>query len=216
MASQLTLFGDSTMNTKSTRRSYTREPKRCRGFGCGQFLPSLLSAYWVLSAYFLAVFGNKRMRLLTRVYGIYVSHVNMQCIPIMPTVRKYLRFTRSAIWPLEEKERDRYTVTLPFAPSTSRLSYTLIQGQCLLHLNHVDRSKYNPFIHVASTKAIGNLVLQKYYMFTCTSVPLFITMLKKIIVWSNELYAPDKHGNGVCQHKAKVHETKQCLPIGSI
>ena len=27
-----------------------------------------------------------------------------QCIPIMPTVRKYLRFTRSAIWPLEEKK----------------------------------------------------------------------------------------------------------------
>ena len=35
MASQLTLFGDSTVNTKSTRRSYTREfklPKKRRGF----------------------------------------------------------------------------------------------------------------------------------------------------------------------------------------
>ena len=141
MASQLTLFGDSTVNTKSTRRTYTRESKlsvvavpryqlfthrsppvccmqvwgvspwmpSCsflvsgvflaglEGFQeeaapsslanfsgtimyniddlydstllsctcatkkvswfwrCGQILPSLLSAYWVLSAYFLAV-----------------------------------------------------------------------------------------------------------------------------------------------------------------
>ena len=81
MASQLTLFGDSTVNIKSTRRAfgfflpaeyavmYRATKEASRFWGCGQFLPfkvSLLSAYWVLSAYFLA---DKRMRLLTRVYG---------------------------------------------------------------------------------------------------------------------------------------------------
>ena len=75
-------------------------------------------------------------------------------------------------------KKETVKVTSPFAPSTSKLSYTpiwstLIQGQCLLHLNHI---KYNPFIHAASTKTIHNLVLQKCYMFTSASVPLFITM----------------------------------------
>ena len=58
-----------------------------------------------------------------------------------------------------------------------------------------------------------------YKNVTCSQVQVYhcsSQCKKKIIVWSNELYTPDKHGNGVCQHKAKVHETKQCLPIGSI
>ena len=47
---------------------YTFYQRGHRGFGgVVNFFPSLLSAYWVLSAYFLE---NKRMRLLTRVYGI--------------------------------------------------------------------------------------------------------------------------------------------------
>ena len=33
----------------------TPTKKASRFWGCGQFLPSLLSAYWVLSTYFLAV-----------------------------------------------------------------------------------------------------------------------------------------------------------------
>ena len=86
-------LGDYTVNSKSTRRTYTRESKlsvvavpryqlftqrlhRLQRYniddlysflmytcyqkgvsvlGCGQFLPSLLSTYWVISAYFLAV-----------------------------------------------------------------------------------------------------------------------------------------------------------------
>ena len=47
---------------------YTFYQRGHRGFGgVVNSFPSLLSAYWVLSAYFLE---NKRMRLLTRVYGI--------------------------------------------------------------------------------------------------------------------------------------------------
>ena len=41
----------------------------------------------------------------SHMYTVHVINTHEQCIPIMPTVRKYLRLTRSAIWPLEEKER---------------------------------------------------------------------------------------------------------------
>ena len=67
MTSKLTLFGDSTMNIKSTRRAfgfflpaecavmYTCYQKRRRSFrGVVNFCLSLLSANWVLSAYFHA------------------------------------------------------------------------------------------------------------------------------------------------------------------
>ena len=40
-------------------------PKKRRGMGCGQILPSLLSAYWVISTYFLAVLEIS----VRRVYG---------------------------------------------------------------------------------------------------------------------------------------------------
>ena len=76
MPSQLTLYGDSTVNTKSMWKSYTRKfklsvvAKRHRDVGgVVNFCLSLLSAYRVLGAYFLAVLQNKRMRLLTCVYG---------------------------------------------------------------------------------------------------------------------------------------------------
>ena len=72
MASQLTLFGDSTMNTKSTRRSYTREPKRRCSFGCGQFLPFIIKRILGIKRIFPCSFGNKHMRLLTCVYGMQV------------------------------------------------------------------------------------------------------------------------------------------------
>ena len=70
MASQLTLFRDSTVSFKSTQRTFgfflhifPAEyavihvlPKRHRDFGgVVNFCLSLLSTYWVLSAYFLAV-----------------------------------------------------------------------------------------------------------------------------------------------------------------
>ena len=64
MASQLTLFGDQTVNIKSTRRAfgfvlpaeYAVKYTQRRGFGgVVDFCLSLLSAFWVLSAYFLAV-----------------------------------------------------------------------------------------------------------------------------------------------------------------
>ena len=68
MASQLTLFGDSTVNNKSTQRafgffylantlSYTRATKEASQFwgAWSIFAFSLLSPYWVLNAYFLAV-----------------------------------------------------------------------------------------------------------------------------------------------------------------
>ena len=51
--------------------------KASRFWRCGQFFPLLLSAYWVLSAYFLAVFANKRVRLLTRVYGTFIYILNI-------------------------------------------------------------------------------------------------------------------------------------------
>ena len=47
-----------TISTISTTRLFCHVhvlPKECRGLGCGQILPSLLSAYWVISSYFLAV-----------------------------------------------------------------------------------------------------------------------------------------------------------------
>ena len=43
----------------------------------GSTLPFLLSAYHLIGAYFLTTEGDKRMRLLTRVYGIVHVHVRV-------------------------------------------------------------------------------------------------------------------------------------------
>ena len=112
---QLTLFGESTVNTKSTRRTCTRESKtQCSGgskistfhlaasslanyngtvsmtsatrlfchvtratkqsshLGVWSILPSLFIIKRILGnkRIFSCSFGNKRMRLLTRLYGI--------------------------------------------------------------------------------------------------------------------------------------------------
>ena len=65
VASQLTLFGGPTVDIKSTRRAFwfflpAKYAVMCmqrRGFGgMVNFCLSLLSAHWVLSTYFLAVF----------------------------------------------------------------------------------------------------------------------------------------------------------------
>ena len=111
MASQLTLFGESTVN-KSTRRTYTREseiqcsgsskistfhpaasslanyngtisaisatqlfchvyvlPKRCHGFGVWSIFAFIIKRILGNKRTFPCSFGNKRMRLLTCVYG---------------------------------------------------------------------------------------------------------------------------------------------------
>ena len=55
------------MNTKSTQRSYTRAS---RFWECGQFLPFIIKRILGIKRIFPCSFGNKCMRLLTRVYGI--------------------------------------------------------------------------------------------------------------------------------------------------
>ena len=67
MASQLTLFGDSIVNTKSTQRSYTREFKAALWFG--GVVNFIIKRILGIKHIFPCSFGNKRMRLLTCVYG---------------------------------------------------------------------------------------------------------------------------------------------------
>ena len=126
MASQLTLFGESTLNTKSTPRAYTREsklsvggdskistfhpaasslvnyngtististtrlfcrvhmlPKRRRGFGVWSIFAFIIKRILGNKRIFPCSFGNKRMRLLTRVYGIALAPIMFQilCVP---------------------------------------------------------------------------------------------------------------------------------------
>ena len=82
MASQLTLFGDSTVNIKSTRRAfgsfllaeyicYHVHVLGVAVLGCGQFLPFIIKRILGIKCIFPCSFGNKRMHLLTRVYGIF-------------------------------------------------------------------------------------------------------------------------------------------------
>ena len=114
MTSQLTLFGESMVNTKSTRRTYTREsklsvvavpryqlftqwlsllanynstvstisttqlychvhvlPKRRRGFGVWSNFAFIIKHILGNRRIFPCSFRNKRMRLLTHVYGIW-------------------------------------------------------------------------------------------------------------------------------------------------
>ena len=87
ISSQLTLFGDSTVNIKSTRRAFglffylpsmlscTRATEEASRFwGCGQF--PFIKRILGNKRIFPCSFGNKRMRLLTRVYGIITSTIN--------------------------------------------------------------------------------------------------------------------------------------------
>ena len=74
MASQLTLFGDSTVNIKSTRRAfgsfllaeyicYHVHVLGVAVLGCGQFLPFIIKRILGIKRIFPCSFGNKRMRL---------------------------------------------------------------------------------------------------------------------------------------------------------
>ena len=60
-----------------------------------------------IKVYTLQLKNNHTCTNCPNIYTVHVIHctcnTHEQCIPIMPTARKYLRFTRSAIWPLEEK-----------------------------------------------------------------------------------------------------------------
>ena len=108
MASQLTLFGDSMENTKSTRRSccqvHVLLTRVSRFWRCGQFFPSPLSAFWVLSVYFLAVL---RIRLLTRVYRTMYSG-NMTTCRFMWRF-KMVAVLHANIWTKSTKFTSLYT-----------------------------------------------------------------------------------------------------------
>ena len=92
------------MNTKATRRafgfflpakSYVHMlSKRCRGLGCGQFLAFIIKRILGIKCIFPCSFGNKRMCLLTRVYGMSIN-------------RYYI------LWPLLNPGRDRTRVGRP-------------------------------------------------------------------------------------------------------
>ena len=69
------------VNNKSTRRAfgfllpakyavmYTCYQRGVAVWGCGQFLPFIVKRILGIKRIFPCSFGNKRMRLLTRVYG---------------------------------------------------------------------------------------------------------------------------------------------------
>ena len=94
MASQLTLLGDSTVNIKSTRRAfgfflpaeytvmYTCYQRGVTVLGCGQFLPFIIKRILGIKRIFPCGFGNKHMRLLTRVYSNPVPrpHPALHCL----------------------------------------------------------------------------------------------------------------------------------------
>ena len=85
MASQLTLFGDSTVNTRSIRRVFGffftcrvrchvhMLPKRHCDFG--GVVNFIIKRILAIKRIFPCGFGNKRMRLLTHVYGIVVGYI---------------------------------------------------------------------------------------------------------------------------------------------
>ena len=138
MASQLTLFGESMVNTKSTRRTYTRESKLSVvavpiiNFSPSNFIASELQWYnidhlydstllsctratkkasrfwvWSISAFiikrilgnkriFPCSFGNKHMRLLTRVYGTMTG--KMWCKQLLHDWETLSEHNLSIIW----------------------------------------------------------------------------------------------------------------------
>ena len=96
MASQLTLFGDSMVNIKSTQRAFGffSPAEYAVMYTCYQrgvavlggvvnFLPFIIKRILGIKRIFPCSFGNKRMRLLTRVYGT----LRRALIPRTRTVR---------------------------------------------------------------------------------------------------------------------------------
>ena len=87
---------------------YTCYQKDVAVLECGQFLSSLLSAYWII---FPGSFGNKRMPLLTRVYGTVHAWFKGRCAYIFNELQPVCLF-------LAFDDPSTCTVPLPVEEST--------------------------------------------------------------------------------------------------
>ena len=74
MASQLTLFGDFTVNISAVMLHV--QPEALQFWGCGQILP------FIIKRIFPCSFENKHMRLLTREYGNLILSVHVHVFVI--------------------------------------------------------------------------------------------------------------------------------------